>query len=216
MRRRTPDGRLAPLEALATPDLRRELLLAQLASGASVRTLAEERGLGKSSVAKYLKLAKQEHAAAELQAQRRAEPQPLAPDAELLAETLAEPAPRAERRAPEPEERPAAKVWLAGQEGLRRVHGGRVSSRSSFVLPARRYSDGQLAVMESNEHAALTRQAFARAGLSRSGFASYATSIGRGSYDPADPSDVQRVRSIIRDDDGDTVADAWQPHPGLK
>jgi len=215
MRRRTPDGRLAPLDPLATPDLRRELLLAQLATGASVRALAEERGLGKSSVAKYLKLAKQEHAAAELEAQRRAEPQPLEPDAELT-ETLADPAPRAERRAPEPEERPAAKVWLAGQEGLRTVHGGRVSSTSSFVLPPRRYTEGQLAVMESNEHAALTRQAFARAGLSRNGFASYETSIGRGSYDPADPSDVHRVRSIIRADDGDEEADAWQPHPGLK
>jgi len=29
-------------------------------------------------------------------------------------------------------------------------------------------------------------------------------------------SDVQRARSIIRDDDGDEEADAWQPHPGLK
>jgi hypothetical protein len=180
-----------------------------------VRTLAEERGLGKSSVGKYLKLAMQEEAAAELEAERRAEPQPLEPDAELLTETLAEPAARAEPRAPEPEERPAAMVWLAGQEGVRRVRGGRVSSRSSLVLPARRYREGQMAVIESNERAALVRRAFARAGLNRDGFASYETSIGRGSYDPADPADVQRVRSLIRADDGDAVADAWTPHPGL-
>ena len=209
MRRRTPDGRLAPLDALATPESRRELLLAQLATGASVRKLADEMGLGKSSVAKYLQLAKQEQAAAELEAERRAERKPVEPEAELATETLAEPAPRAE-------ERPAAKVWLAGQEGPRTVQGGRVSPTSSFVLPPRRYSEGQMAVLESNEHAALVRQAFARAGLSRTGFASYETSIGRGSYDPADPSNVARVRSIIRDDDGDAVADAWQPHPGLR
>lgn len=60
-------------------------------------------------------------------------------------------------------------------------------------------------MLESNERAALVRQAFARAGLSRNGFASYETSIGRGSYDPADPSDVHRARSIIRADDGDAV-----------
>jgi hypothetical protein len=72
-----------------------------------------------------------------------------------------------------------------------------------------------MAVLESNERAALVRQAFARAGLSRDGFASYETSIGRGSYDPADPADVQRVRSLIRADDGDAVADAWTPHRGL-
>jgi len=216
MHRRTPDGRLAPLAALATPDLRRELLLAQLATGASVRTLAEELGLGKSSVAKYLQLAKQEQAAAELEAERRAERKPVEPEAELATETLAEPARGAERRAPKPEERPAAKVWLAGQDRPRTVRGGRVSSTSSFVLPPRRYSEGQMAVLESNERAALVRQAFARAGLSRNGFASYETSISRGSYDPADPSDVQRARSIIRDDDGDAVADAWTPHRGLR
>jgi hypothetical protein len=215
MRRRTPDGRLAPLDAIATPESRRELLLAQRATGASVRTLGEERGLGKSSVAKYLKLAKEEEAAAELEAQCRAEPQPLELDAELLTERLAEAAPRAERRAPKRAERPAAKLWLAGQEGLRTARGGRVSSSSSFVLPPRRYSEGQMAVIESNERAALVRQAFARAGLSRDGFASYETSIGRGSYDPADPADVQRVRSLIRADDGDAVADAWTPHRGL-
>jgi hypothetical protein len=171
---------------------------------------------GKSSVAKYLKLAKQEEAAAELEAEREAEPQPLEPDAELLTERLAEPADRAEPRAPEPEERPAAKVWLAGQEGLRTVRGGRVSPRSSLVLPPRRYREGQMAVIESNERAALVRQAFTRAGLSRDGFASCETSIARGSCDPADPADVQRVRSLIRADDGDAVADAWTPHRGLR
>ncbi len=216
MRRRTPDGRLAPLDALATPAARRELLLAQLATGASLRTLAEERGLGKSSVAKYLRLAKQEQAAAELEVERRAEPQPVEPNPEPLAETLAESAPPANRRAPELEEVPAAKVWLAGQDGLRRVRGGRVSSRSSLVLPRRRYSEGQMAVIESNERAALLRQAFARAGLSPDGMATYQTSLGRGSYDPGDRSDVARVRTIIRADDGPAAARAWRPHPGLR
>lgn len=85
----------------------------------------------------------------------------------------------------------------------------------ALVLPRSRYREGLAAVLESNEHVHLERVANVRAGLSAAGMATYETSNGRGSYDPADAQDVARVRDIIRDDDGDEAADRWLPHPGL-
>jgi len=50
--------------------------------------------------------------------------------------------------------------------------------------------------------------------------ATYVTPLGRGAYDVYDPSDVERVRSIIRDDEiragaseelAEHLAQIWQP-----
>lgn len=201
MATRDDHGRITTPERFASPEFR-ALALALQRAGSSIRAIAAETGRSKTALARDLRVAREEEAEA-----REAE----------KAARLA--------RQPEPERKPGASVLVLDAVGrLTRPDGSIVASKS-FTLPKRRYTEGQLSVMESNERAALTRQAYVRAGLSATGFATYETSIGRGSYDPADPADVERVRDIICDDairagaseaDAAAEADAWQPHPGLR
>ena len=206
---RDSQGRIVTPPEFASPEFRGHALALQRA-GSSIRAIAAETGRSKTALARDVALAREEEAA--VRAASRAE--------RAAAVTL-------------PESRPGASVLvLDGAGRLTRADGSVVASKC-FTLPRRRYTEGQLGVLESNEHARLERAANVRAGLSPDGFASYETPIGRCSYEPADPRDVARVRSIVRSDwyryrlaEGDSEevaqvfadeqADVWQPHPGLR
>ena len=189
---RDDHGRIKTPRRFASPDFRAHALTLHRA-GLSIRSIAAETGRSKTALARDLALARQEEAAEKARA-------------------------RAERAsvAVQPEPRPGASVWRGEPGyGLRRVRGGSVLD----AIPLARvnhYTPAQEVVRTEREYERLMIAQCRRAGLSGTGFATYETSIGRGSYDPDDLADVQRVREIIRAEDGATAADAWEPHPGLK
>lgn len=190
-------------EQYAHPAFRVHALALQRA-GLSIRAIAAETGRSKSSLVRDLLWAREEERAAK---------------AAKRAGVGREPDQGAERR-------PGASVLILDHHGdLRRPDGTRVAS-AQFKLPRPLHRKGLAAVMEEN-------QRIVRAGLSATGMAQYETPIGRGSYDPADRGDVERVRGVIRDDvrrycvaegnspevaemHADEAADNWQPHPGLR
>jgi len=93
-------------------------------------------------------------------------------------------------------------------------------SGSTGSAAAPNSSDAATAIRAARELERLTAQANLRAGLSADGMATYVTALGRGAYDVYDPSDVERVRGIIRDDEiragaceelAEHLAQSWQP-----
>ena len=181
-----------------TAEYRAELLLRQRAGKASVRALAEEIGRSKSWTARALALAREEERAA----------------------FEAEQAARCAKPKPDPDPKPGFKVWVLDNHGLHR--GGAAIDRERFNRLSRRAnsSDAATAIRAARELERLTAQANLRAGLSADGMATYVTALGRGAYDVYDPSDVERVRGIIRDDEiragaceelAEHLAQTWQP-----
>ena len=143
---RDDHGRIKTPRRFASPDFRAHALTLHRA-GLSIRSIAAETGRSKTALARDLELARSEEAAAK--------------QAALDAKRTA-------HRAAAPERRAGASVLvLDGAGRLTRADGSVVASKS-FTLPKRRYTEGQLSVMESNEHAHLLRVAYLRAGLRRS------------------------------------------------
>jgi hypothetical protein len=189
---RDSHGRIMTPPEYASAEFRAHALVLQRA-GSSIRSIAAETGRSKTALARDLALARKEESTENTRA-------------------------RAERAAAavQRESRPGAYVWLGEPGyGLRRVRGGSVLA--AIPLPhVREYTPAREVVRAEREYDRLMLAACRRAGLSDTGFATFATSISRGSYDPDDPADVERVRLIIQDEDGDEAAHAWMPHSGLR
>jgi len=206
---RDSQGRIVTPPEYASAEFRAHALALQRA-GSSIRAIAAETGRSKTALVRDLAQAREEEAAAKATA-------------------------RAEKTAAasQPESRPAARVDVGVEGvGLQTPRGQAVGGLLP-LKPVREYTPAQEVIRIERENDRLQLAAWRRAGLSDSGDASYETHLGRGGYDPADPSDVERVRSIIRDDwyrhrlaegdseevaqaSADEQADAWQPHPGLR
>jgi hypothetical protein len=220
---RSDAGTFAPDPRFSTVEWRAHALTLQR-TGLSLRAIAAETGRSPTSLTRDLAQARAEEAVAK--ARDRAA--------------------RQEAR-PKPERRPGASVVVLDGAGRLTRPDGSVVASPAFRLPRPRHREGELAVWESNEHDQLLAQAIRRAGMEprpgTRGTVAITTPGGtRTSYEPSDPKDVQRVRSIIRDGAyrsmlaelladpdvspevaemnaagyADHVADAWQPHPGLR
>jgi hypothetical protein len=71
----------------------------------------------------------------------------------------------------------------------------------SHVPVGPRYRDDDVtALRQRNEERRMIADANVLAGLSSDGFAVLVTPLGRTNYDPLDPSDVERARTMLRDD----------------
>jgi len=71
----------------------------------------------------------------------------------------------------------------------------------------RRSGWGFDALLDRRDHEYAIRQANVRAGLPPDGFATYEYPGGRGSYDPRDPADVERVRRLL----AEAGVESWEP-----
>ena len=176
--------------------------------GASTRALAAEiPGRSHSSIARDLALAREEERE-RLAAERDVEAAKIMPPPD-----------------PELDRKPGARVMLGVPGvGLTDVHGRAVAAAEHLGRLRRRAvsSDAATAVRAERELERLAMQANVNAGLSPDGMATFKTPVSRGSYDPADPDEVQRVRRTIREDVmiagaseelADHLAQTWQPHP---
>ncbi len=175
-----------------------------------MRDLALELGIGKSSAAKYLRIAKDEERAAQAEA-RTIEAAKIMPTAQ-------------------PEARPGARVWLGVPgTGLVDPHGHLLAAAEQLGRLRRRANSSiaSEAVRAAREIERLEAAACVNAGLSPDGMATYETPISKGSYEAVGPNreyEVERVRRTIREDVlifqeseemADYLAQTWQPHPGV-
>lgn len=204
---RDEQGRLRTPAEYDSPEFRAEMLLRHRAGG-SARTLAAETGRAKSAIARDITQARQEEAEAlDAEAEQAVQARAAAVSAVLPP--------------PEPDARPAAKVWVGTPQGLvTSVRDADARDPGVRLLRREMSSDAQTAVRASRELDRLTMQANYNAGLSPSGMATVTTPLGRYVYDPREASEVSRIRSTICDDvlratgDPDLAEEAsrtWEP-----
>ena len=200
-------GQFTPDARFESPEFR-DRILQEHAAGASLRELAGlHPGRSRSALGRDLARAREERRVRDEQARRdelaRAERVEVKRDA-LVRERWA--------AAPPVEPERTSRVLVVSGTALEYADG--TNAKPSGLRPpsmSRRSRDGLSRVLNDNDRSRLLERVNVRAGLTPAGYASAVTRIGRYSYDVRDPADVERVRMLIRQDDGDAAADAWQP-----